>query len=53
MVVLLKGVDVPFFLGFGTKLSVLDNLWVKVTIYGEINKLICMKFYFINENTRI
>lgn len=49
MVVLLKGEDLSFLLGLGTKLPVLHHFWIEVTIWDKTDKLCIMLYIHVNE----
>ena len=47
MVVLLQGVQLTLLLRLGTQLSVLDHLWIKITIWTHATHLQCIINYSI------
>lgn len=49
MIVLLKGEDLSFLLGFGTKLPVLHHFWIEVTICDKTDKICIMLYIHVNE----
>lgn len=50
VVILLKGMQLAFLLGFGTQLSVFDHFWIEVTIYKRKIRIINRKCFPLHLN---